>query len=215
MSDEIMKPSEITEHFTIPNVRGTSTTNRAGYEAHLQALAQRQSVGRYTLEEAAIAIKEATGARDDEMLHKFRKAAGAGALPTYEPGKNSQYIYGEDFASRVRESYEEAYWDDLNTWLEAKEKRITWRFPAPVSQKVSAGDTATTETKNWMLRIQTEAARRWKALRAGDANPTKHNIRVDLAKWCKEIGVMTDRDINPSADYIYRHVLRKWTPPKD
>jgi hypothetical protein len=65
-----------------------------------------------------------------------------------------------------------------------------------------------------MLLIQAEAAKRWKLLRDAGANPTKHNIKDDLANWCRETGVLTDGDINPNAEYIYRHVLRKWTPPK-
>ena len=85
------------------------------------------------------------------------------------------------------------------------------------SPMVGAGGTAETEepeTKNWMLLIQAEAAKRWKLLRDVGANPTKHNIKDDLANWCRETGVLTDGDINPNAEYIYRHVLRKWTPPK-
>ncbi|MFM0142451.1 hypothetical protein [Paraburkholderia sp. RL18-085-BIA-A] len=39
----------------------------------------------------------------------------------------------------VRTFYEEAYWNDLNTWLENHEPRITFRFAAPhVEANVSA-----------------------------------------------------------------------------
>lgn len=69
------------------------------------------------------------------------------------------------------------------------------------------------ETKNWILLVQAEAARRWKLLREAGANPTKNNIKDDLAKWCRDRRVETDRGIYPTAEYIYRHVLRKWTPP--
>jgi len=82
--------------------------------------------------------------------------------------------------------------------------------------KVGAGTTAAIEepeTKNWILLIQAEAARRWKLLREAGANPTKNNIKDDLAKWCRESSVATDGGINPTAEYIYRHVLQKWTPP--
>ena len=71
------------------------------------------------------------------------------------------------------------------------------------------------KTKNWILLVQAEAAKRWKALRAAGANPTKHNIKDDLATWCKKTNVLTRRGINPTSDYLYRHVLRKWTPPKN
>lgn len=83
--------------------------------------------------------------------------------------------------------------------------------------EVGAGGTAAIEepeTKNWILLIQAEAARRWKLLREAGANPTKNSIKGDLAIWCRESGVLTDGGINPNAEYISRHVLRKWTPPK-
>lgn len=190
MSDEIMKPSEITEHFTIPNVRGTSTTNRAGYEAYLQARAQRKSVGRYTLEEAAMAIAEASGARADEMLDKFMNAAGEGALPTYEPGKDSRYIYGEDFASRVREFYEEAYWDDLNGWLDSNEPRIIWRFPRPASENGGTGGTAT------------ETAKERRAVAAETSRGVKREI---LEHWD---GIAQDHGPNAGAAQVARYLKK-------
>lgn len=125
MKDEAMK------FYTIQGIKRTSTMSQAAYDNEMTQLAQRQARGRYTLEEAAMAVNKATGARAEEMLHKFMKAAEAGALATYEPGKDSRYIYGEGFASRVRDFYEEAYWDDLNVWLGANERRIKFEFPVP------------------------------------------------------------------------------------
>ncbi|MBE0625682.1 MAG: hypothetical protein IH606_12815 [Burkholderiales bacterium] len=69
------------------------------------------------------------------------------------------------------------------------------------------------ETANWKLRVQTEAARRWAELRKAGANPTKFSIRDDLASWCQQAGVKTKSNINPTAEYIYRHALRAWKPP--
>jgi hypothetical protein len=86
------------------------------------------------------------------------------------------------------------------------------------ASKVGAGATAAIEapkTKNWILLVQAEATKHWKILKKAGANPTKHNIKDDLSTWCRKTGVLTDGDINPSGDYIYRHVLRKWTPPTD
>ena len=71
------------------------------------------------------------------------------------------------------------------------------------------------DTKNWVMVVQIEAARRWAELRKAGANPTKHALRLDLAKWCQGQGIKTKMGINPSAQYIYRHALRKWNPPKD
>jgi hypothetical protein len=71
------------------------------------------------------------------------------------------------------------------------------------------------ETTNWILRVQTEASRKWTALRKSGASPTKFAIKSDLAKWCRDQDVKTTTGINPSADYIYRHALRRWEPPTD
>lgn len=73
----------------------------------------------------------------------------------------------------------------------------------------------TVTTSNWKLLVQAEAARRWTVLRAAGANPTPHSIRDDLATWCRTEGVKTKTGINPSSEYIYRHALRNWTPPRD
>lgn len=106
-------------------------------------------------------------------------------------------------------------------WIDEYEQARIEELPADVGSEgaaveVGAGATAAIEepeTTNWKLRIQAEAARRWKVLRDAGANPTKHNIKDDLAKWCRETNVLTDGDINPNAEYIYRHVLGKWMPP--
>ncbi len=129
----------LTELFEVRGIKGTSTMSRAGYDEHLQRLAQRQAKGRYSMDEAAIAVNKATGERADEMLHKFMKAAFSGLLRTYEPGKDSQYLYGEGFATFTRDRHEEAYWCDLNKWLDENEARITWRFPEPESRNATDG----------------------------------------------------------------------------
>lgn len=105
-----------------------------------------------------------------------------------------------------------------HSWIDAYVMAQVEELPADAGgvAKVGAGTTAAIEepeTKNWILLIQAEAARRWKLLRDAGATPTKNNIKDDLAKWCRESSVATDGGINPTAEYIYRHVLQKWTPP--
>lgn len=70
-------------------------------------------------------------------------------------------------------------------------------------------------TNNWILKIQAEATRKWKDLVKIGCSPTRHNIKGDLAKWCRDNNVKTDGDIYPTDQYIYRHVLRKkiWRAP--
>jgi hypothetical protein len=71
------------------------------------------------------------------------------------------------------------------------------------------------DTKNWILRVQAEAARRWRTLKASGAKPTKHNIKDDLETWCVREKVESSPGITPSGSYIYRHALRNWNPPTD
>ena len=70
-------------------------------------------------------------------------------------------------------------------------------------------------TANWILLVQIEAAFLWRETRKLNCSPTKNNIKNDLAKRCREKGIKTDYLIYPSAGYIYKHVLRRWTPPTD
>ena len=85
---------------------------------------------------------------------------------------------------------------------------------------VGAGDTVVTQDKplaNWKMRVQAEAAKRWKEQRVMGCNPTRHSLKDELATWCRDTDVFTTGNINPCADYLYKHVLAKrhWTPPKD
>lgn len=72
-------------------------------------------------------------------------------------------------------------------------------------------------TQNWKLKIQAEAARRWKEEVKQGCSPTRNNIKGDLATWCRDNKVKTDGDIFPNEDYIYRHVIRAaiWKSPTD
>ncbi|SFH85513.1 hypothetical protein SAMN04515618_104170 [Collimonas sp. OK307] len=68
---------------------------------------------------------------------------------------------------------------------------------------------------HWMMRVQAEANARWIRLRKSGASPTKHNLRDDLAKWCRENDIRTKQGAFPTGAYIARHVLKKWVPPVD
>lgn len=92
--------------------------------------AERRALGRYTLNEAADAIA-ATGERFAAVLEKLQDAAQRHDLPTYAPGERARYEYTN--GKQVRPFYEEAYWNDLNGWLERYESRITFRFPRPAT----------------------------------------------------------------------------------
>ncbi len=109
-------------------------------EREAEQEAQKQAEGRYTLREAAERLEQEGGERKATMLRKLKEAAKAGALPVYEPGRNARYEIGSGKdAERVREYYEEAYWDSLNAWLEQNESRITFRFPVPTPAQAHDG----------------------------------------------------------------------------
>ncbi|KWE64855.1 hypothetical protein WL77_20855 [Burkholderia ubonensis] len=91
---------------------------------------ERRALGRYTLNEAAQAIA-ATGERFEALLEKLCGTAQRGALPMHAPGERARYEYTN--GKLVRPFYEEAYWNDLNTWLDKYEPRITFRFATPVA----------------------------------------------------------------------------------
>ena len=65
--------------------------------------------------------------------------------------------------------------------------------------------------------VQAEATRRWRTLRKGGANPTRLGIANELPKWCRDNGVKTKTEGNPTGENIYRHALSKryWTPPDE
>lgn len=98
----------------------------------------KRDAGRYTLEEAAKFVAENSNARADSILEKLKKAAAYDRLTVYEsgsdevhkdmpkvrvaPGKSFKYALGD----------EEAYWNDLNEWLEKNEPRLDCKeFPNP------------------------------------------------------------------------------------
>lgn len=109
------------------------------YEAQRQ---EKLQAGRYTLEEAAALIELETGERADNTLKLLMEAARSGALPVYAPGKNARWRYGDGFASRVRESYEEARYNELNAWLAENEEHIKWQFPEPATEQAKSESTS-------------------------------------------------------------------------
>lgn len=76
-----------------------------------------------------------------------------------------------------------------------------------------------TPTNNWIMKVQAEATRKWKELAGMGCSPTRNSIKDDLANWCRDEknNIKTNYGIFPTAEYIYRHVIRKakWKSPTE
>jgi hypothetical protein len=88
----------------------------------------KQRAGRYTLKEAAQTLSDNANVRNPDMLQKLRMAVESGKLPVYWPGGDDRYLYGPKFATKIRDYYEEARWDELNKWLDSNELGVRFRF---------------------------------------------------------------------------------------
>lgn len=90
-----------------------------------------QPAGRYTLEQAAQVLEREADERFETVLDRLVSAAKSGELRMQNPAENFRRDYTAEKTKQVRIFYEEAYWDDLNSWLEANEPRVQYKFPAP------------------------------------------------------------------------------------
>lgn len=117
----------------IKNIEATKENSRQVARQDNERIAK----GRYTLKQAAELLEKEGDERQSAILRKLCDAALAGDLPVYEPGRNARYEYGPGKdAKQVRDFYEEARWDELNTWLAKDDQRhITFRFPLPSQDK--------------------------------------------------------------------------------
>jgi len=112
--------------------KGNEETKRQ----YLVELSSHFESGRYTLRQAADYIESAGGEDYKSILNRLKDAALSDELAMYLPGRNQKHDYGPRPRRllSVRDFYEEAYWNDLNSWLGKYEPRITCTFPAPKSQ---------------------------------------------------------------------------------
>lgn len=123
----------------VHGIDGHGDMTRQNFEHYQAELSARQSLGRYTLEEAAMLIaQQESGADVVRLLKDLKQAVRDRSLPVYGPNAVASYKN-----ETVREFFEEAYWDDLNKWLEANEKRLCekWQFPKPSHVTAEGGQT--------------------------------------------------------------------------
>lgn len=88
--------------------------------------------------------------------------------------------------------------------------------PATGTQPQAAPAAPTSESGNWKMVVQAEAAARFKRLRAAGSSPTVYSILDDMVTWCHANDVKTSGCVYPSAGYLRTHVLggKHWTPPR-
>ena len=99
-------------------------------------LTERIKLGRYKLWEAVQFILEGEKMAIDasSMLAKLEQGIKNGTLTCYSADHIDEWVYTD--GERVRPWYLECYWDDLNLWLDEREKRIMCRFPEPASGNI-------------------------------------------------------------------------------
>jgi hypothetical protein len=97
-------------------------------ELRREADERRRAAGRYTLKEASKKLEVETNksVMAKSMLNKLIEAANDGHLRVYLPEFVESYK-----PTNAKASYEEAYWNDLNSWLKDNEQRVDWAFPEP------------------------------------------------------------------------------------
>ena len=88
----------------------------------------RQAVGRYRLWDAAMAIGDATATPFERVLDALLESANAGELTTYQGGATFPHKPEGPLGAL---SGDEAYWSDLNAWMQAHKLRGEFAFPEP------------------------------------------------------------------------------------
>ena len=114
-----------------PAVEPQPSIDRTLEEQYADQEVAKAFAGRYTLEEVARILEHEAGERLDAVLRRLVKAAKSGELPTHGPGEGLRRDYGDEHTKTVRDFYEEAYWNDLNKWLEGFAPHNSFRFPCP------------------------------------------------------------------------------------
>lgn len=125
------------EQFTVKKIIGHQSMHRASYESYQRDLKARLSLGRYTLEEAALFVCEQTGEHAKAILNQLIGAAKSGTLKIYSP--YSRIPRTREEAQQVWFATEEAYWNGLNEWLKINLPLLDCEFPDPDASAAKVG----------------------------------------------------------------------------
>jgi hypothetical protein len=116
------------EQFTCRGINSFEMVMRHTYEEKQSEKETRRALGRYTLDEAATFIYQATTGQDaKKILKMLEESAEHRTLATYIPG---ELIPQE---RKLIASWYEAYWDELNEWRKVALPRLVCEFPNPNS----------------------------------------------------------------------------------
>ena len=164
---------------------------------------QRQSrlaAGRYTLWDAAQEIGIHTGTPFERVLDALLACANSGTLTVYERGETFPYKPERPLGALAGH---EAYWSDLNAWLNAHKVQSAFTFPAPEGARGAPGQGepgaahAPRETRQPPTQLGQEQAilrtleelgydlmnlPRWKNSKAALGRNAKQDAR-DMLKW--------------------------------
>jgi hypothetical protein len=168
----------------------------------------------WTINGAARQLHRQYGVNEDAIRDRIVEAVLAGRLAVRDPDTGLPYA-----PETLRTFLDRIIAADLNAFFKTSgvDYRLVEGEPAT---KAGVGvpsslPSDSLDPENWKMRVQAEAAIRWRRQRKLECNPTKHALKDELAKWCREKGIKTTGGINPSAEYIYRHALSSWRPPAD
>ncbi|MDP9645463.1 hypothetical protein [Paraburkholderia caledonica] len=95
----------------------------------------KEAARRYTLAEAAKAISQ-SGEREKLILNKLCSAASRGDLAVYAAGEQARLPFGSEAHPEQLWGEAEAFWRDINIWLDEHEPRVGYRFLGPPRAEV-------------------------------------------------------------------------------
>lgn len=178
--------------------------NKIAVETNIYELQEvvKQKEGRYTLQEAANQVEQKTGESADGVKIELVQAVMDGVLPVYEPGRKLKYS-----SMITSEYYEEAYWDDLNDWLEKNEPRIGCIFADPhaiSSIEDEKSSNSTKSTRGRPIEINRKAAILQKLIKTildgKEFNPKElSGSASNLLEACRKIEELT----NPQGEKVF------------
>lgn len=161
----------------------------------------RLSIGRYTLNEAALYIEEHSNSNAHSIFNKLKESALTDKLSVYCSGIDELYKpKHSEHITNVFVANLEAYWNNLNVWLKTHEPRLECEFPKPISNEGNALSTVKTGiTKSAVIN----------AFKGMHFDETQwHNaLGKNIPKWLKVCRIMPGKKGHNKASATWNPVL--------